>query len=62
MSPNKHQLRDPIGKYVSASEKTRKMEEVIISESEPKVQKVESDKEDSDCECYDKSNIRTSTE
>ena len=33
MSRNKHKLRGPAGKYVSASETTRLMEEGIISES-----------------------------
>ena len=56
MSPNKHQLRGPSGKYVSASQKTRKMTEGILSESKPKIEKVESDEEHSDSECYDKSN------
>ena len=54
MSPNKHQLRGPGGKYVSASEKARKVEEGNISESKAKVQK-ESDERDNDFECYDKS-------
>ena len=40
---------------MSASERTRLMEEVIISESRPKVRKVASDDEDSDFECYDRS-------
>ena len=39
LSPNKNQLWGPGGKYVSASEKTPKMEEGIISESKSKVQK-----------------------
>ena len=37
MSPNKQQLRSPGGEYVSTSEKARKLEEGIISESTPKV-------------------------
>ena len=52
MSPIKHQLRGPSGKYVSASEKARKVEEGLTSETKPKVLKIESDKEDSDLECY----------
>ena len=54
MSPNKHQLRRG-GKHVSASEKARKQQECIISESKRKVRKVESDDKDIDFECYDKS-------
>ena len=54
MSPNKHQLRGPGSKYVSTSEKTREMEEVMISESKSRVRKVESDEENSDFECFDK--------
>ena len=47
---NRHEIEGPrVGK------KTRKMEEEIIFESKPKVWKVEMDEEDSDFECYDKS-------
>ena len=42
-------------KSVSASKKARKLEEGIISESKTEFQKVGSDKEDSNFECYDKS-------
>ena len=55
MSPTKHQLRGPGGKYVSVSEEARKVEEGIISEWKSKVRKVELDYRDSDFECYDKS-------
>ena len=55
MSPNKHRLREPRGKYVRVSEKTRKMGERTISKSKPKVRNVDSNEEDSDFECYDKS-------
>ena len=55
MSPNKHQLRGPGEKYVSALEKARKLEEGIVSESTLKVRKVKTDERDSDFECYDKS-------
>ena len=60
MSPNKHQLRGPSAKYVSASKKARKMEEMISSESKLKVQKVESDEENTDTnfEGYDKSDSK----
>ena len=51
----KHQLRGPCGEYMSTSEKTKKTEEGMISESKPEVWKVESDKEDSDFECYNNS-------
>ena len=40
---------------MSTSEKARKQDEGIISESKPKVQKVESDDEYSDFDCCDKS-------
>ena len=55
MSPNKHKLRRPGGKYVSASERTRLMEDGTISEFKPKVRKVDSDEEDCDFERYDRS-------
>ena len=55
MSPNKHKLRVPGGKYVSASEGAQLMEEGIISEPKSKIRKVESDKQESDFDCYDKS-------
>ena len=55
MFPNKHNLWGPGGTYVSASETTRLREEGIISESRPTVRKVVSDDEDSDFECYDRS-------
>ena len=61
ISPNKHQLRGSSGKYVSASEKTQKMKEGIISKSKLKVRKVESGKADSDFEFYDRSDGETST-
>ena len=54
MSSNKHPLRGPDGKYVSVSEKLRKLEENIYSESKLKVPKVESNEKISDFECYDK--------
>ena len=46
-SPNEYKLRRPGGKYVSAWERARMMEEGIISESKSKVRKVELDEEDS---------------
>ena len=55
MSLNKHHLRGPGGKNVSASEEARKLGEGIIPESQPKVWKVEPDEEDCDFECDDKS-------
>ena len=55
LSSNKHKLRWPGGKYVIASEEARLLEEGITSESKPKVGKVDSDEEDSDFECYDRS-------
>ena len=58
MSPNKNQLRVPCGKNVSASEEARKPEEGFLSKSKPKVPKVESDEEDSNFECYDKSECK----
>ena len=50
-----HSSYGPSGKYVSASEKARKQDEVVISESKWEVPKVDSD-EDSDFECCSKSN------
>ena len=55
MSPNKIKIRGPGGKYVSASERTRLMEERVISEYKPKVRKIDSDEEDSSFEFYDRS-------
>ena len=55
LSPNKHKLRGPGGKYVSASERTGLMVEGINSESRPNVWKMDSDAEDSNFECYDRS-------
>ena len=55
MSPKQHQLRELGGKHMSASEKTRKLENCIISESKQKVRKEEPKGEDSDFEGYDKS-------
>ena len=55
LSSNKHKLRGPGAKYVSASKRARMMEKGTISESEPIVRKVESDEEDSDLDCSDKS-------
>ena len=40
---------------MSASKKTRKVEERRFSESKPEVRKLESDEEGSDFECFDKS-------
>ena len=56
MSPNEHKLRGPGGKYVNASERARFMEEGIISQPKLTVRKTKSDKEESDFECYNKSN------
>ena len=48
-------MREPGEKFVSASERTRLLEERIFSESRPKVRKVASDHDDdSDFECYDR--------
>ena len=55
MSQNKHPLRGLGGKHESTSEKARKLEEGITSESKPTVQKVESDVTNSEFEGYDKS-------
>ena len=55
MSPNKHKLRGPGGKYISASERAQLMEVVIISDSKTKVRKVELVQDESDFECSDKS-------
>ena len=56
VSPKKHALRGPGGKYVSASEKAKNVEEEgTILASKPKVRKVESDEDGSDFECYNKS-------
>ena len=55
LSTNKHNLRGAGGKYVNPSERTRLMEEGIVSESKPKVRKVNSHEEDSDLECYGRS-------
>ena len=52
MSPNKHKLRGPCVKNVSASERTRLMEEGIFFEFKPKVRTVDSVEEDSDFECF----------
>ena len=41
MSPNKHKLRGPCGKYLDASERAQVMEKRIISESKMNVRKVE---------------------
>ena len=54
-SRNKHKLRRLGGKYASASEIETQKEEGIILESQPKVYKVELEDEDSDFECYSKS-------
>ena len=55
LSPNKHKLKRPGEKYVSASERTRLLEEGIISESKPKVRKMDLDEVESNFECYDRS-------
>ena len=55
LARNKHKLKGPGRKYVSASEKSRLVGERFISESKPNVQKMDSDEEDSDFECYDRS-------
>ena len=59
MFHQKSTLRGPGGIYVNASEKTKKAEKGgTISASQPKVQKVESNEEDSDFDCYNKSAAR----
>ena len=56
VSPKKHTLRGPGKKYTSGSEKTKKAEEEgTICPSKPEIRKVESEKDDSDFECYNKS-------
>ena len=55
VSPNKHTMRGKSKKCVSALEEAQKIEEGTISAAEPRVRKVKSDKEDSDFECYSKS-------
>ena len=55
-SPIKHQLRGLSGNYESASARERKQKEGIIPKFNPKVRKVESEDEDSNFECYNKSN------
>ena len=57
-SPNKHNLRGPGRKHVSASERTRLMEEGIFSKSRPKVRKIASDDEDGDFKFYDRSEAK----
>ena len=47
--------KDLFGKNDSFSEKAHKVEEGTISTSKPKVWKVKSDEDDSDFECYNKS-------
>ena len=56
MSPSKHKLRGPSGKYVSASERAGLMDQGVVSESKSKVRKVELEEKESDFDCYDKSN------
>ena len=48
-------MRGPGEKCVSASKKTQVMEKGISSKSRQEVREVELDKEDSDFECYDRS-------
>ena len=56
VSPKNHKLRGLGGEYMSASGKTKKTEEEgTISASKPKVRKVESIEDNSDFECYKKS-------
>ena len=55
MSPIKHKLKEPGRKHVSASETARLKEEAIFYKSKSNVRKLESDEEESDFECYDKS-------
>ena len=55
MSRNKRKLQETGGKYVSASERERLMGKGTISESKSNVRKVESDEEETDFECYEKS-------
>ena len=54
-SPKKHTLRGPGGKCVSASEKAQKVEEGTICASKPQIRKEESDEDNSDFDCYNKS-------
>ena len=58
LSRNKHKLRGPGEKYVSASKKTQLMEKGIISESISKVWKVDSDNEGSDFESHVRSEAK----
>ena len=57
----KNKLKGPSGKYVSASEEARRKEEVIFPEHKSKVRKVKSEDDDSEFECYDKSDWETVT-
>ena len=59
MSPSGNQMSGLSGKYVSASEKTRNMEEGIFFESKPKVRVAESEEEDSNFECYGRPDKKT---
>ena len=55
----KHTLRRPGGKYMSASEKAKIAEkDETISASKLKSWKLESDEDDSDFECYNKSDVK----
>ena len=54
MSSNKHKLCRRNAKCKSASEKAWKQDESFFSESKPRVQKIESNGDDSNFECYDK--------
>ena len=51
-------MRKPGKKYAIASEKAKKVEEGTISASKPKVQKVESDEDESDFECHGRSDCK----
>ena len=58
VSPKNQTLRGPGGKYVSASQREKQKAEGTTrttSASKPKVRKVESDEDNSDFECYIKS-------
>ena len=55
MFHQKSTQRGPGGKYMNASEKAKKAEEGTISASKPKVQKMDSDEDESSFECYNKS-------
>ena len=53
-SPNKHKMRERSGTYPSVSKIVKQRKEETIAESRYKVRILEPDKEDSEFECYNK--------